>query len=90
MHSRGRANAELDRATEQDGHASGRGELAQPLGAVQAAGLDGRDVEGIHGPVVQEGKGKRVVKIGDVFDEGRGVRPRALSPRLRLRSLGRH
>ena len=72
MHSRSRANAELDRAAEQDGDASGRGELAQPLGAVQATGLNGRDVEGIHGPVVQESEGKRVVKVGDVFDEGRG------------------
>ena len=72
MHGRGCANAELDRAAEQDGYASGRGELAQPLGAVQAAGLDGCDVEGIHGPVAQEGEGKRVVKIGDVFDEGGG------------------
>ena len=58
MHGCGRANAEFDRAAEQDGDASGRGELAQPLGAVQAAGLNGRDVEGVHGPVVQEGEGK--------------------------------
>ena len=64
----GGADAELDGAAEQHGNAARFGDMDQALGSVQAAGLDGHDIEDVDRLVSQKGQGEGVVEVGDVLD----------------------